>query len=142
MKTNILLILCGLLLLTLGACATPEQTTAAVMAVGATATALIDALGPLLPPEKLAKLQATAATIDGTVQATATAVGTIADTIANLKTGVSAQFAQVTDAMQKAAVAAASMPTREEVYLTGGGAATIATGASRMLSHYKHTPKA
>lgn len=134
MRTNLILLAVALLCFTLAACATPAQTAAAVTAVGSTAVAMIDALAPLLPPETLAKLQATAHTIDGTVQATATAVGTIADAIAQVKTNASQQFAAQAEGLQKAMMQLQTLPSREEVYLTGAGTGAASTAASRWLS--------
>lgn len=125
----------------LASCATPEQTTAAVAAVGASAAALVQALAPILPPETLAKLQSTAANIDGTVQATALAVGTIADAIAQIKTNVGAQFAEQAKGLQTAVNQLGALPSREEVYLVSGGSGAAGAGVSRLLSHFKHMPK-
>jgi hypothetical protein len=119
-------------------CATGAQTAAAIGAVGASAAAIIEAIAPMLPPESLAKLQLAAASIDGTVQATATAVSTIADAIAQLKTNVGSQFAEQAKGLQAAVVQLGSMPSREEVYLASGGAAAAGTAASRIMSRIKH----
>jgi hypothetical protein len=129
----------SLLLFALAAsCATSAQTAAAIGAVGASAAAIIEAIAPMLPPETLAKLQVTAASIDGTVQATATAVATIADAIAQMKTNASAQFAEQAKGLHAAVVQLGSMPSREEVYLASGGAAAAGTAASRVMSRIKH----
>lgn len=141
-KLTAFLFLMAFVCFALASCATPEQTTAAVAAVGASATAIIQAIAPMLPPETLAKLQNTAANIDGTVQATATAVGTIADAIAQMKANVGAQFAEQAKGLQTTLNQLGAMPSREEVYLVSGGTAAAGTGVSRLMSHFKHTPKA
>lgn len=127
------------------ACASPEQTAAVIAAAGASATALIDALAPMLPPETLAKLQATAANIDGTVQATATAIGTIADAFAGLQTGLDSRFADVAtkmavhvDSLNAMGQKLAAAPTQEQVYAVTTGGVALSTGASRVLSRLKH----
>lgn len=139
MKTNVLLFLLACCCFLLAACATPEATAATVTAIGASATALVQALAPVLPPETLARLQATAGSIDGTVQATAVAVGTLADAIAQLKTGVSAQIATHADALSRATHELAAVPSREEVYLVGTGAGAAGTAASRVLATLKQS---
>ncbi len=138
MKTNVALLLLAVFCFCFAACATPEATAGAIAAVGASATALIQAMAPLLPPETLAKLQVAAAGIDGTVQATATAVATLADAIANLKTASAAQFAQAADGLQKATTAIAELPSREEVYGVTAGTGAVSTAAARLLSRFKH----
>lgn len=138
-KLTAFLFLCAICCFSLASCATPEQTTAAVAAVGASAQAIIQAIAPMLPPETLAKLQNTAASIDGTVQATATAVGTIADAIAQMKANVGSQFAEQAKGLQTAVTQLGSVPTREEVYLVSGGTAAAGTGASRLMSRLKHS---
>ncbi len=138
MKTNLVLLLLAAFCFLFAACATSGETVAAIAAVGAGASALIEAMAPLLPAETLAKLQVTAAGIDGTVQATATAVGTLADAIASIKTASTAQFALVADGLQKATTAIANAPTREEVYGVSAGIGTASTAAARLLSHFKH----
>lgn len=139
MKTTLFLLLVSVLCFTMAACATPAETTAAIAAVGGVAVAFIDQLAPVLSPELAAKLQATAHTIDGTVQATAMAVGTLADAIGQMKTGVSAQMAEHAAGLAKATTALASLPSREEVLLTNTGTGVLATAASRGLSALKHS---
>lgn len=125
-------------ILLLASCASTAQTAAAITAVGASAAAIIDAIAPMLPPETLAKLQVAAASIDGTVQATATAVSTIADAIMQLKGSMGAQLTEQAKGLQAAVVQIGSMPSREEVYLASGGAAAAGTAASRVMSRLKH----
>lgn len=138
MKTTLMMLAVSLLCFLFAACATPEQTTAAIAAAGATATALVQALAPMLSPEDLAKLQATAANIDGTVEATATAVRTVADAIASIRSAGAANFAQVTDGLQKLAIQAASSPSTEAVLGYNAGTAALAVAGSRALSISKH----
>ena len=142
MKTNLFLIVIAILCFTLASCATPEQTIAAVTAVGASAAAIVNAVAPMLPPETLAKLQLAASHVDGTVEATATAVSTIADAFAQMKTNVGSQFAAQTEGLNKAVQQLQNLPTREEVYLTASGTATAGTAASRLLSRLKHSKPA
>jgi len=142
-RTTILLLAIALTCFAcLPACTSMEHAAAAVAAVGASAMAIVEAVAPMLPPETVAKLQTTASQIDGTVQATATAVGTIADAIASMRTNVGAQFAEHAKGLQAAVTQIAELPGREEVYLVSGGTAAGGTAASRLLSHFKHTPKA
>lgn len=148
-RTNIVLLLIGVLCFTLAACATPAETTAGVVATIGAAGAFIHELSPLLSPEMQAKLSATATQIDGTAQATQQAVGIIADAIAAFKTNVATQMAgahdslatlgdRVATGLADTAAKVAAMPSREEVYLVGGGAASVGTAASRGLSAVKH----
>lgn len=139
MKTNLVLILIAVLCFTLAACATPAETTAAIATTIGAAGAFIHELAPILSPEMQAKLTAAAGSIDGTVQATQSAIGVIADAIAQFKASVGAQAAQTADALQAAAVQVAALPGREEVYLVGTGSGAAGTVASRVLSHMKHT---
>jgi len=138
MKINLVLLLMAALCFVLAACATGPQTGAVVAAATASAVALIDALAPLLSPEDLARLQVTAAGIDGTVAATAKAVSTIADAITNLRSGTGGEIAKLAADLQSNAVMLADRPGREELYLVSGGAASAGTAASRILSHLKH----
>lgn len=134
---NLGLLCVALACFALASCATPEVAVATTTAAVASAVALIDALGPLLPPETLAKLQVTASQIDGTVQATATAVGTLADAIAQLKAATSSQLAGAADKTATLFQQLAGMPSREEVYLVGAGSGAAGTAASRALSAMK-----
>ena len=138
MKTTLCLFCVAVLCFVLSGCATPEATTATIAAAGASAVALIDALAPLLPPEDLARLQATAGNIDGTVQATASALRTVCDAISSMKSTAGTQIADVARNVQALSVALAQAPTQEQVMLQSGGAAALATGASRALSAAKH----
>lgn len=133
---SLLCILIGCVLL--AACATPEQTAAAVAAVGGTATALIDALKPVLSPEQLAKLHATAGHIDGTVSSVQTAVGALADAVAAVKHATESNFATVSDGATKLAQQVAGLPDRAELYGHDTGTALLAYGASRAASVRKH----
>lgn len=142
MKTAALLAIVSLICFVLAGCSTPAQTSAVVAAVGASAVELIHQLSPLIPPEKLAALQATAHNIDGTVGAVQTAVGTIADVIAAFKGSVGAQFQTHADALSKATTTIAALPSREEVQFTNAGYSTAALAASRGLSMLKHAKKA
>lgn len=142
MKLNLSLVFVSLLCFLLASCATPEATVATVSAVGATAAALVDAISPLLTPEQLAKLHATASSIDGTVQATQTAVSIIADSITAMKTSVGDKIAQHAEQLAKAAQQVATLPSREEIHLTNAGYATGATATSRVLSAARRAKEA
>lgn len=136
MKLALFLLSLAAVLFLAAACST--GTTAAAVTISATAVALVDAIAPLLPPEQVAALKATAHSIDGTVQATAHALNVVADAIGNLRGNTAQQIAEVNAGLQKAVVQVATMPGREELYLVGGGTAAASTGASRMLSRMKH----
>lgn len=138
MKTTILLLITACLCFLFAACATPAETTAAVTAVGASVAGIIDAIGPLLPPETLAKLQTTATSIDGTVHATQSAIGVIADVITQMKTSVGTQLAERLHDVQRLTTQIENAPTHAEVYLTSAGSGAAGTGVSRLLSHFKH----
>lgn len=142
MKINLSLVLVSLLCFLLASCATPEAASATATAVAASAVALVDALTPLLTPEQLAKLHATADSIDGTVQATKTAVTIIADSIAAMKASVGDKIAQHAEQLAKAAQQVATLPSREEVHLTNAGYASGATAASRVLSAARRAKEA
>lgn len=134
MRLAFLLFALALVCFSMAACATPAQTTAAITAVGASAAAIVDAIAPMLPPETLAKLQSAASHVDGTVQATATAVGTIADAFAQMKTSVGSQFAAQAEGLNKAVLQLQALPSREELHATNAGYGLAATGAARALS--------
>jgi hypothetical protein len=131
MKTFLLLLFVSLLCFSLASCQGAPEVAAAVGVAGATVMTLFDALAPLIPPEKLAALQATAGRIDGTVQATASALSTVADVITHLKTATASQVAAHSAAI-------AELPSRTEVYLSGTGIGTGTLAASRGLSILKH----
>lgn len=136
-KTNLALILAMLVFCTLAGCATPAETTAAIgVAVGA-AGAFIRELQPILSPELQAKLTAAAGSIDGTVAATQSAVGIIADAIAQFKAAMAGQSTQVADSLAAAGKQIAAMPSREEMYFASGAAGTGGTVVSRVLSTWK-----
>ena len=141
MKTTSLLFLFAVLCFTLASCATPVETSAAVAAVGTSAVGLIEALAPLLSPEQLAKLQTTAQSIDGTVHATQSAIGIIADSITAMKSAVGTQIATQAENLAKAANSIATLPSREEVYLVNTGTGAAAVGTSRVLSAVKHAKR-
>lgn len=132
----LLAVLAGCLLL--AGCATPEQTAAAVGAVAGTATALIDALKPVLTPEQLAKLHATAGHIDGTVSSVQTAVGAVADAIAAIRSSTEANFATVKDGALHLAQQVSALPTHADMYGHDAGVALTSVGAARALSVAKH----
>lgn len=138
MKTVTFLLLLASVLFTLAACATPEQTAAVVTGVAASAAELINALSPLIPPEKLAALQATAGHIDGTVQATATAVHTLAEAVSQINAAAGAKMATFADSVTQVTAALAERPTTGQVLEYSGGIGALATGASRALSVAKH----
>jgi len=139
MRLTIALFLLAALLFLAAACTTTAETTAAITAVGASASAFVKALSPMLAPEIQAKLMALATSIDGTAGATVAAVGTIADTIVQLKSNVGSQFAQHAECLAKTANEVAALPSRSEVYLASGGTGVAGTATSRLLSHMKHS---
>lgn len=124
--------------LLLASCATPEQTVAAVGAVAGTATALIDALRPVLSPEQVAKLHATAGHIDGTVSSVQTAVGAVAQAIADIRSATEANFVAVKSGATALAQQVATLPTQGELYAHDTGTALTAFGAARAASIAKH----
>ena len=125
----------------LAGCATPADTGVAIAAVGASAAALVEVIAPLLSPEDLARMQLTASSIDGTVQATSNAVRTIVEAITAMKGTVGMQFEHHAQTLAKATESIAAMPSREEVYLVNAGSASTALGASRALSAVKHSKR-
>lgn len=133
---SLLLILVGCLLL--ASCATPEQTVAAVGAVAGTATALIGALKPLLPPEDLARLHSLAGHIDGTVSSVQVALGAVAEAVANIRNATEANFVAVKDGAHALASQVASLPSRAELLVHDTGTASVAVGTARLASVLKH----
>lgn len=121
----------------LASCATPQETTAVVTAVGAGMAALMAELKPLIPPETLAKLQTTAASVDNTVDGLKLALGAISDAIGQMRAATSTELATNAANLQNALVTIASMPNREELYITSGAAGVAGTAASRVLSTMK-----
>jgi len=139
MKTNLLLFaLCALCLFLASCSAPPAAVAAAITAAGASVVGIVQAIEPLLSPEQVAKLHATASSIDGGIEATKLALSAVADVITQLKGNTAAQMAQHVEALNKTAAAVAELPSREEVLWTGAGAAAGGTGASRVLSGLKH----
>lgn len=130
------LVLVGLLLL--ASCATPEQTAAAVGAVGATATALIDALRPVLSDEQMAKLHTIASNVDGGVDSVRHAVGALADAVGAVKSASAANFAAVSDAATKLHAQVATLPTDADLYMHDAGVGATSIGGARWLSVIKH----
>lgn len=96
----------------------------------ATVGAIIAAVKPLLSPEQAAKLEMIAHNVDGTVQATATAVSTIVDVIGAIKTNATEQFQGIAKATQELQVAIASKPSLTESTVVGGGVAAAGDIAS------------
>jgi len=107
----------------------------AIAAGVATAGALIAAVKPLLSPEQAAKLDMIAHNIDGTMQATATAVSTIVDVITSIKANATEQFQGLTKAAHEMQVAIASKPSLTESTVAGG---TVAA-AGDALSYLKRS---
>lgn len=139
MKTNIILLTLCVLFLVLASCSAPPAALASgIAAAGASVVGIIQAIEPLLPPEQVAKLHATAQSIDGTVQATQAALGAVADVITSFKGAVGAQMTQHVEALNKTAAAVAELPSRAEVYYSSGAAMTGGTAASRLMSVVKH----
>lgn len=119
------LVLC-VALFALAGC-TMAEVASTTAAVGASAAAIAKAVAPLLSPEQAAALELTASRIDGTVEATAGAVKTIATTIHDLRQAVeSAQAAQ--------AAKIAQLPTTTDVWTISG---TSAGGAASGLNAYR-----
>jgi len=141
-RANLILLAVTVLCFTMASCATPAETAAVTTAIIGAAGAFVHELQPLLSPEMQAKLATTATTIDGTVSATAQAVGIIADAIAQFKASVATQSATFADGIGAAKEQLAAMPSREEVYLVGSGSAAGGTVVSRVLSRIKHSTKA
>lgn len=96
----------------------------------ATAGALIAAVKPLLSPEQAARLEMIAHNVDGTMQATATAVSTIVDVITSIKANATEQFQGIAKVMQDMQVALAGKPSMAESAMVGGGIAAAGDIAS------------
>jgi hypothetical protein len=141
MKSIIFFSLCSLLCFAFAACATPEAAVAAG-AIAASAVGIVNAISPLLEPEQLAKLHATASAIDGTVNATQTAIGLIADAFSSMKANVGAELAKHAANLVDATHSIAALPSREEVHLTNAGYGSGAVAVSRGLSVVKHARSA
>lgn len=107
----------------------------AIVAGVATVGAIIAAVKPLLSPEQAAKLEMIAHNVDGTVQATATAVSTIVDVIGALKTNATEQFQSIAKAAHGLEVAIASKPSLTESTVAGGAVAA----AGDALSYLKRS---
>lgn len=109
------------------------QTAAANEAIAAgvaTVGAIIAAVKPLLSPEQAAKLEMIAHSVDGTVQATATAVSTIVDVIGAIKANATEQFQSLAKASQDLHVAIASKPSLTESTVAGGAVAVAGDAVS------------
>lgn len=126
MKNTLLLLLFASVVV-LASCAgvPPEQQVAVgtgiVAAIGGTADAIITAVAPWLPPEKVAQLHAYAASGVQAAQVIAQAIGTLAE--------------QVSAAKASAATAATSHATLSlgDAMMIGGGGATAAVAAVQAL---------
>lgn len=125
-KTTFLLLSFGLLCLTLAAC-TATEIAATTAAVTASAGAIVEAIKPLLSPEDAARLTMIASQVDGTVQATATALGQVVDAISQIRTNGETQFAAVNTAAQALAVQVASAPDMSDVAFVSGTASVGST---------------
>jgi len=139
MKTNLILFtLCALCLFLASCSAPPAAVAAAITAAGASVVGIVQAIEPLLPPEQVAKLHATASSIDGGIEATKLALSAVADVITQLKVNTAAQMAQHVEALNETAAAVAELPSRDEVRYTNGAVASATLLASRGLSAVKH----
>lgn len=130
-RTTVFWLACCALCFTLAGC-TMAEVASTTAAVGASAAAIAKAVAPLLSPEQAAALEMTATRIDGTVEATATAVRTIADTIHQLRTAT-----EGANAAQAQAIAA--MPSTTDVWTISGASAAGAGGA---LNAYRSATRA
>lgn len=139
MKTTLTLFLVSALCFLLASCASPAETGVAISATVGAALAFVDAIQPLLTPEQLAKLQTTAGQIDGTVQATSAALSVVADSIAAFKAATQGQLGNFNDHVSNLAIQVAALPGRTEMLLQDAGVGSAAVGASRALSHLKHS---
>lgn len=102
-----------------------EVATVAVTGAGAL-SGLIQSLAPMLSMEQQAALSATAANVESTVAATTTAVGQIAQAIAELRA-------------QQQSIESGEM-SGGEVAAVGTGLTGVAVAASRFMSRMKHGP--
>ena len=130
MNNNHRLMLLALIALPLTACAgmTAAETTGVAVAGISAFAGFIEALAPMLSPEETARLQALAGHADSVVTAAQTAVGTLAQSLADLKAQQAAEAAQGFTDGEKASMIAG---------VTAGG-----VGISRYLSKLKHKPAA
>ncbi len=97
----------------------------AIAATGATAAAIVKAVAPLMSDEDAAKLTLIANNIDGTIEATATAVRQVVDAITSVKANATTAIQQVVAQNHQMAVDLASRPTQESVVLTSAGSAAV-----------------
>ena len=143
MKTTLLLLCIATLAFTLTAC-TAAEIAATTAGVTASAAAIVEAIKPLMSPEDAARLTLIAAQVDGTVQATATALGQVVNAITQIRTGSEAQFATMQTAAQALAVQVAQAPDMSDVALVSGGSSlgTTAAGGAVLNSVRNATRKA
>lgn len=132
-KTTLFWLLCSLALFTLAGC-TMAEVSATTAAVGAGVLGIVKALQPVLTPEQAAALSTAAARIDGTAEATATAVQVIAETIHTMRTAVEANQTSTAEALTKASAAIAGLPTTNDVLVTSG---LMSGGAAGAVNAYR-----
>ena len=128
MKTRIFLLAVVATFLTGCASMSPEAAGALAVSGASALVGFVDALSPMLHPEQQAELLALAGNIDTVVQAASTAMGSVAETVADLRAEVAAEEATDWSGGEISTAVAAA------------GAASV--GASRALSSVKHSPKA
>lgn len=102
----------------------------AIVAGVATVGAIIAAVKPLLSPEQAAKLEMIAHNVDGTVQATATAVSTIVDVIGSIKANATEQFQSLAKASQDLQTAISAKPDLATTAAVAGGTSLVGDVAS------------
>lgn len=110
---------------------TAAETTGVVAAGGGALVAIIDALSPYLPPEKVAELTTHVGNAENLIGAIARGVGAVAE---------ATQQAQ--QAALEAKQQAAEGITRGEALTAGGALAGVSVGGSRVLSILKHNKAA
>jgi len=141
MKTALTLFLIATVCFVLAGCeSTAAVAPGAIAAIAASAMGIVQAVAPLMTPEQAANLSVIAGNIDGTIEATRTAVEVIASTFTQFQEVVGARAAETANGLSDLAQGLGEVPTRTEVQLTAGGYGTASLGGGRMLSHFKHTP--
>ena len=118
----------GAVMLIAAGCQTPEQSAAVAATVIATAGQMIEELKPVLSPEMQAKLQTLATSLDNGMQTTVSAVGILADAVAQLRSATEVNVDQLADSLKVAEKAVSELPNRTEMWLTSGGLATATSG--------------
>lgn len=144
-RWTLFLLVCSIACFALYGCTTAAATET-IATTAATAGAIIVAIKPLLSPEAAAKLELIAHNVDGTVQATATAVSSLVDAITQVKASASQQLAAAHEALQAQAntIAAqgqqlAALPTKTDVALLSAG---VTTGGGVVLNGVRNVTRA